>query len=104
MISFQVPLGFSPQKWTDIKGHSVKEGLFESRGRGWSSTDTVLWGEINEICKFPLGWYSSDITTCTCSKYLIWLSSFSQAVVLTETSNFPPSASGISLKEIQMTH
>ncbi len=43
--SFQVPAGFSPQKWTERKGHSSKVVAKVSRGRGKRRMDLYVGGE-----------------------------------------------------------
>lgn len=51
--NFQVPLGFSSQKWTDRKAHWLKPPLFMSEGRLGSKVDLVPLGEVRWMTRLP---------------------------------------------------
>ena len=92
-----VPLGFSPHVCVDMNSQSLKPSPEESPPLWGSKIATVPHGEISFIVRSPRRGKVSDITTCTCSKYLInWLP-FEQAAVSTVSFNVP--VPGMDLKK-----
>lgn len=53
--SVQVPAAFSPQKWTDRKGHWSNLEPRVSLGLGKSKVDLVPAGEVSTSIRFPRG-------------------------------------------------
>jgi hypothetical protein len=66
--SVQVPAAFSPQKWTERKGHWSNLEPRVSLGLGKSRVDLVPDGEVSTNIKLPRGTYVRDTLHCMCSR------------------------------------